>query len=100
MVATPKSSINSLTGGRHVARDTFAGLLVDALMTYAKLSEDQRPPVGTCVLIQRGRDHDVRGTVLGYDVRGVAVEARFAFVGLQRVYLPWSAIRAMIEVPA
>lgn len=77
----------------------FESLLVGALTAYQKLPEDHRPPVGTCVLVERGRDSDVRGRVLGYDARGVAVEARLAFIGRQRVYLPWSAVKALIEVP-
>ncbi len=76
----------------------FETLLVGALSEYAALTEDQRPPVGSCVLVERGRDSDVRGQVLGYDRRGVAVEAKFAFLGQLRVYIPWSAVKAMIEV--
>lgn len=75
-------------------------LLVGALTAYQKLPEDHRPAVGTCVIVERGRDSDVRGRVLGYDARGVAVEAKLAFLGLQRIYLPWSAVKALIEVDA
>lgn len=87
------------SSSRRHRTSVFESLLVGALTAYQKLPEDHRPPVGTCVLVERGRDSDVRGRVLGYDARGVAVESRFAIIGELRVYIPWSAVRAMIEVP-
>lgn len=98
LAATPSTFDQGSARLGQRASGSFASTLVGALTAYAALSEDLRPAPGTCVVVERGRESDVRGTVLGYDRRGVAVEARFAIVGLQTVYIPWVAVKGLIEV--
>lgn len=103
-VATPSSSAHSLTTHRH---STSAELTTAALVSFvtsyaavrAPLRDDLRPPVGSTVVVERGpRDADVRGILVGYDKGGVLIEARFAFSGPGDVWIPWRAVRGIIEV--
>lgn len=102
--ATPLNYADSLTTrGHRTSGDLAAAAFVSFATSYAAvrapLREDLRPVVGSTVVVERGaRDADVKGIVVGYDKGGVLIEARFAFTGPGDVWIPWRAVRGIVEV--